>query len=386
MLDTDIFVRDDLMETGRFPSTQPATAAFEDPLHYVSLNDELYWWMCADVKIDAPEVPPGGTQPAYQYPNVSDVDYLVFESKLQHRNPSRGNVSHVYVQIHNRGITSAQNVRVKILYHEATAGPAILPSDFWTAFPNDSTNTNNWTPIGRYQIIPSLSPTTPSVLEWDWSVPPGFSDHSCILVVADSLGDPIPGPNQVFDIGVLVPTEKHVGQKNLHVVNPTFTTYYWTSFMFITMKEQGDINDIVIPPSKANDWKLGIVFQKKNSPQQPLLNGITAMNPTQDMLDSLKQKIGSAINDYDTGVIYMINNVDAGGSLTNVRIPPGGILKSMLLFIRPGDYTAEGKITIIQEQKEEEGKRSRTLGGSTFVLKGIVGNLTTEKNKAIKTK
>jgi len=152
------------------------------------------------------------------------------------------------------------------------------------------------------------------------------------------------------------------------------------------MKEQGDINDIVIPPSKANDWKLGIVFQKKNSPQQPLLNGITAMNPTQDMLDSLKQKIGSAINDYDTGVIYMINNVDAGGSLTNVRIPPGGILKSMLLFIRPGDYTAEGKITIIQEQKEEEGKRSRTLGGSTFVLKGIVGNLTTEKNKAIKTK
>jgi hypothetical protein len=200
MLDTDIFVRDNLMQTGRPPSTHPVTAAFEDPLHYVSLNDQLDWWMCADVKIDSPEVPPGGTQPAYQYPTVSDVDYVVFESKLQHRNPSRGNVAHVYIQIHNRGITAAKNVRVKILYHDATAGPHTLPSDFWTAFPNDSTNTTYWVPIGRHLSITSLSPTIPSILEWDWSVPPDLSDHSCILVVADSLDDPIPGPNQVFDV------------------------------------------------------------------------------------------------------------------------------------------------------------------------------------------
>ena len=99
------------------------------------------------------------------------------------------------------------------------------------------------------------------------------------------------------------------------------------------------------------------------------------------MLKSLKQKIGSAINDYDTSVIYMINNIDAGGSLANVRIPPGGRLKSMLLFIRPGEATAEGKVTIIQEKKEEEGKRSTTLGGSTFVLKGLVGKLTRKLKK-----
>jgi hypothetical protein len=291
-------------------------------------------------------------------------------------------VAHVYVQIHNRGITSAQNVRVKILYHDATAGPAILPSDFWTAFPNDSTDTTQWVPIGRYQVIPSLSSTTPSILEWDWSVAPGLSDHPCILVVADSLNDPIPGPNQVFDVGILVPTEKHVGLKNLHIVNPTFTTLYWTSFTFNSVNtEEGDSNDIVIPLSKANGWKVGIVFQKINPPEQPVLNYITAMSPTQDMLKSLKQKIGSAINDYDTSVIYMINNIDAGGSLTNVRIPPGGRLKSMLLFIRPGEDTAEGKVTIIQEQKEEEGKRSRTLGGSTFVLKGLVGKLNRELKK-----
>ena len=145
--------------------------------------------------------------------------------------------------------------------------------------------------------------------------------------------------------------------------------------------EEGDSNDIVIPSSKANGWKVGIIFQKTNPPEQPVLNGITSRSPTQDMLKSLKQKIGSAINDYDTSVIYMINNIDAGGSLTNVRIPPGGRLKSMLLFIRPGENTAEGKVTIIQEQKEEEGKKSRTLGGSTFVLKGLVGKLIREQKK-----
>jgi len=372
MLNTDIFVRDDLMETGRFHSTYPVTAAFEDPLQYISLNDQLGWWMCADIKIDSPEVPPGGTQPAYQYPNVSEVDYLVFESKLQHRNPSRGNPVHVYVQIHNRGIAAAKKVRVKILYHDAAAGPYILPSDFWTAFPNNSTDpTTKWVPIGTHQVITSLSPTMPSILEWDWIVPPGLSDHSCILVVADSLDDPIPGPNQVFDVGVLVPAEKHVGLKNLHIVNPTFMTLYWTSFTFNSANtERGDNNDIVIPPSEANGWKVGIIFQKINPPEQPLLYGVTANKPTQDMLNALRQKIGSEINDYDTSVIYLADNVDVGGSLTNVRIPPGGRLKSMLLIIRPGENTAEGKVTIIQQKKDEEGRRSTTLGGSTFVLKG----------------
>jgi len=170
----------------------------------------------------------------------------------------------------------------------------------------------------------------------------------------------------------------------LHIVNPTFTTLYWTSFTFNSISqhvERGDSNDIVIPRSKANGWKLGIIFQKTEQPQQPVPNGVTASSPTQEMLKSLRQKIGSAINDYDISVIYMVEDVDAGGSLANVRIPPEGRLKSMLLFIRPGEHTAEGKVTIRQEKKEEEGQRSTTLGGSTFVLKGLVGKITRELKK-----
>jgi hypothetical protein len=186
-----------------------------------------------------------------------------------------------------------------------------------------------------------------------------------------------------------VPKEKHVGLKNLQIVNPIFTTLYWTSFTFNSTSqhvERGDTNDIVIPRSKANGWKLGIIFQNTEQPQQPVLNGVTAKSPNQEMLNSLRQKIGSAINDYNTSMIYMVDNVDVGGSLTNVRIPPEGRLKSMLLFIRPGEHTAEGKVTIIQEKKGEEGKRSTTLGGSTFVLKGLIGKLTKEHKKRKKQK
>ena len=72
-----------------------------------------------------------------------------------------------------------------------------------------------------------------------------------------------------------------------------------------------------------------------------MLNGVTAQNPAHGMLKSLKQKMGFAINDYDTSMIYMVDNIDVGASLTNVNIAAGGRLKSMLLFIRPRDETAE---------------------------------------------
>jgi hypothetical protein len=92
MPDVDIFVRDNLVDTGRSsPSPSGIVAPFEDPLQYVSLGDSLWWWQCADAKVDALE----GSPLSYQM-SVDDVDYVAFESKLAHRNPQRGNV--------NRGI------------------------------------------------------------------------------------------------------------------------------------------------------------------------------------------------------------------------------------------------------------------------------------------
>jgi hypothetical protein len=216
MPDVDIFVRDHLMDTGRFTSSSDniaAAAAFEDLLQNIKLGDRLSWSMCADIKVDSP---------FYQM-NIDDVDYVAFETRLQHRNPQRGRVNRVYVQVHNRGIKSADNVIVKILYADTSNGYPPLPSDFWTSFPNNPSDTTNWKPIGKAQVLPSLprtlTNTEPTILAWEWSTSVDIADNVGLLVVTDSSEDPIPGTNKVFNIGDLVPNEKHVGLRDLHIID-----------------------------------------------------------------------------------------------------------------------------------------------------------------------
>jgi hypothetical protein len=353
MPDVDLFVRDHLMDTGRWgPSPPTGTAAFEDPLQHVLLGDSLAWYMCADIKVDALE----GSPPAYQM-NVADVDYVAFESKLGHRNPQRGQVNRVYVQVHNRGIQAASSVTVKILYADATAGLPPLPADFWTAFPGNSADTSIWTPIGSAQTITSLAPAEPAVLEWDWNTPISAADHSCLLAVIDSPTDPIPAVNKVFSVDQLVPAEKHVGLKNLHVVNVPPGTMYWTAIGFYGSTELPQSIKFRARPVK---WQIGLILQK--SAQTALeLRGFTKRKPTVALLKALEQKAGKEIQRFDTTALYLLSGTEHGGELANLRLLKGG-LQAMLLLIAPRVSGPDGTLEIVQEQQ------GVLLGGSTFIL------------------
>src|SRR6185369_14939013 len=146
---------------------------------------------------------------------------------LQHRNAQRGKVNRVYVQVHNRGFAAAANVTVKLLFAPAAAGLPPLPSDFWTAFPNNAVSASAWVPIGTAKTIPSLSPMAPAILEWDWTTPATAPDHSCLLVVMDCPADPIPAGSKVFDVDALVTREKRAGLKNLHIVDAATGARPW---------------------------------------------------------------------------------------------------------------------------------------------------------------
>ena len=184
--DVRLLIRDHVMDTGRLtPSPSGLASAWEDPGRQINLGDPLFWWNCADVKVDSP------VAGAYQMP-VTSVDYIAFETTLEHRNPQHGKVNRVYVQVHNRGILPASNVVVKILYADATPGLPDLPADFWTAFPADSAAPGPWAPIGAAQTIASLRPERPAVLEWDWTPPMSAAAHSCLLVIASCVED-LPG-------------------------------------------------------------------------------------------------------------------------------------------------------------------------------------------------
>lgn len=369
MPNADIFVRDHLMDTGRLsPSPASVAAAFEDPLQHVSLGDSLSWWMCADMKVDALE----GAVPSYQM-SVADVDYVAFESKLEHRNPQRGKVNRAYVQVHNRGIQAATGVNVKLLYANASAGLPSLPADFWTAFPGDSTNTANWKPIGTVKTIASLSPTEPVILEWDWLTPTTAADHSCLLVVIDSPANPIPAANKGFDVNNLVRTEKHVGLKNLHVVNAVAGASSWAPIEFHSTSEK--VQTIKLLPSKLSG-EVGLLFPKTLQISRPtaakkakkgaeplkLLEGIVVRKPSEAMLKVLKERLGEEAAKYDQTRLYAIENAEKGANLRDIRIARAGI-KALLLLPPPPAGDGSIAISIVQEEGDQ------TVGGSTFVLR-----------------
>jgi len=53
--DAVIYVRDNVMHTGRGTAPSGQASVIEDLTQHIKLNDPVYWWQCADVKIDAIE-------------------------------------------------------------------------------------------------------------------------------------------------------------------------------------------------------------------------------------------------------------------------------------------------------------------------------------------
>jgi photosystem II stability/assembly factor-like uncharacterized protein len=347
----DIFVRDHLMSTARItPTPEPVSAAFDDPLQYVTLGDPLYHWMCADIKVDALE----GTPPAYQGP-VSQLDYVTFETKLQHRNAQRGNVNRVYVQVHNRGFAPAPNVTVKLLFAPAAAGLPPLPADFWTAFPNNATSASAWVPIGTAKTIPSLSPTTPAVLEWDWTTPASAPQHSCLLIVMDSPADPLPAGSKVLDVDALVSKEKRVGLKNLHVVDVAAGTMMWRAIDFYD-KTSVKVTAIRLFSNIKNSGA-GLLLPKAAKPNT---SGLVVRKPTQASLKQMKTDLGKAADALDTTRLYALEGLT--GRLENIKFPANGFTAAVLL-----PQAANGSsrtLTIVQEDQA-----GNIGGGSTFAVR-----------------
>jgi hypothetical protein len=104
------------------------------------------------------------------------------------------------------------------LYADSPASLPSLPTDFWTAFPNNSSDTTVWRPIGNSRVVPSVSPQEPVVVEWDWTTPTAAADPTCLLVVMDCAADPLPAGNKILDVDNLIRNEKRVGLLQVHVV------------------------------------------------------------------------------------------------------------------------------------------------------------------------
>lgn len=351
--DVRLFVRDNQLDTGRVsPSPAGVAAAFDDPLQAVTLGDQVWWWQCADIKVDAL----AGTPPAYQLPAAA-VDYVAFESALEHRNARRGRVNRIYVQVHNQGINPAANVAVKVLWADASAGLPALPTDFWTAFPGDSTNTTVWHPIGAAQTISSLPPYLPAVLEWDWTTPVTAATHSCLLTIVNSTSDPIAAASKVFNVDALVRAERRAGLKNLHVVDAPPGTSFWAELSLHGNAKLA--HALRLLPHRATGWSIGFVLPKVV--KHPMLEGIGFVKPNAATLKQLTAKYGKSIARYDTTRIYHAKTPN-GARIADLKLGAAGA--TVLLMLKaPAQRTPPKSVTIVQESAKG------VVGGCTYVLR-----------------
>ena len=313
------------MDTARVsPSPAGIAAAFDDPLQGVTLGDPLWWWQCADIKVDALS----GVPPTYQLP-VAGVDYVAFESALEHRNAQRGRVNRIYVQVHNQGISPAAGVVVKVLWADASAGLPPLPPDFWTAFPGDSATTTVWHPVGAAKTIATLQPYLPAVLEWDWTTPVTAATHSCLLAIVNSAVDPIPAASKVFDVDTLVKRERRAGLKNLHVVDAPAGTAFWTELGL--HGKAGTAYSLRLLPHRAPEWSIGFVLPL--ALKQPAVEGIAVAKPSAATVKLLRTRLGKSFALYDTSRIYQADSVK-GAHLSGLKQTAAGA--TVLVVLRRG--------------------------------------------------
>ena len=198
----DVYLRDDDLDTGELI---PSPNGLPDPL--LPAPATVDWWSSPDIKVNhAPFYTPPG----------SVFDGVDFDLNLVHEDPYRGETNRIYLQVHNRGWQPTANVSVCAFVADASLGLPNLPNPLTP--PNfDLSSTADWTPVGPAQTISVLIPNRPVIVTWDFAFPAGAATHTCCLAVVSSPDDPM--TNATTDVNTLVPDDKHVGLKNLHVVD-----------------------------------------------------------------------------------------------------------------------------------------------------------------------
>jgi len=279
------------------------------------------------------------------------VDYLAFETRLAHTNAQRTATNRVYVQVHNRGIQPAAAVTVKLLYAAASPTLPDLPLDFWTAFPGNGTTTN-WVPIGSAQTIASISPTRPEILEWDWAPPSSLPDHTCLLIVADCPTDPIPAANKIFSVGTLVAAEKHVGLKNLHLIN-ALPAPSWHGLNVNLVRASDVLRMVGAPPG----WSIGVLPPKAVALKA---TGLATGKLTQAQTAALQKNLGAAYKLYNPAQVRTFAPRTATAALTGFSSAAKNM--SLMLLFTASKQAKPGSVTIVAESA------GKVVGGNTFVL------------------
>lgn len=240
----DLYLRDSVLDVGQL---LPSPSGHPNPL---DTTDTVHWWESPDIKADV----------SPYFTHVGSVfDGVEFDNDLQHEDPERTKVNRFYLQVHNRGHQTTTNVSVRAFLADASAGlpnlqAPLVPPAF--AMPAGA-----WTPVGPAITIPTLEPNRPVIVSWDYTLPASAATHSCMLAVCSSADDPI--TTTQVNPGILVPSEKRVALKNLHVIDagPTPGPFIIDLKFHKVLKDSRGF-DIIINPDTMHDGTIGLILEK----------------------------------------------------------------------------------------------------------------------------
>jgi hypothetical protein len=382
-----LVVRDNVVDRGGTPSPSgvpdpehpipdPARPGFYKPDDTVA--GRLNWWSSTDVRIDVPSAAPVKNQ-------IASADHVEFEScpihlsdcpagTIRDADPQRGQVARVYAQVNNMGLQPAVNVRVTALFADASVGLPMLPADFWTTTvpPNSTTcgpltGGSGWQfvdPANPCPMISVVNPELPEVARFDWSVPVGQAGHSCILIIVESVSDPL-DPNvratNERRIDVLVPNNRQISLRNLHVVDthPARAGSPPHELEIVNVsnpsRELRQIDLLVSRVDLARGEVVGFLL--------PAAQGVEAKG-AQIAKIALSNEQRRLVQELRVNATAFYRVVDPREAEIRLPVPPGQTWHIGLVYpagtIRSG---TAARISIIARQER------RMLGGSTYIIR-----------------
>jgi hypothetical protein len=218
----ELYIRDTQLDQGRFATIN----GLPDPTQQ---NQTVVHYLGPDIKLDTPDV-----SGQYQFPLTGTIDFLAFDDTLTDdfqnvaTHATATITTRVYVQVHNRGVTPANNVQVMLLLANASAGLPSLPPGYATNVQSGTPiTTAAWRTVG-FATLNDVRPGAPKIAAFNLTsnlLPPpanlAGNQHHCVLALVHHPNDQFTATQTVTDwlsIG-----ERKSAHKNLTVVQFTGT-------------------------------------------------------------------------------------------------------------------------------------------------------------------
>ena len=218
----ELYVRSTQLDQGRFP----AVNNLPDP---TAQGQVVKFWRGPDIKLDTPD-----TTGQYQFPLTGSIDFLQFVDTLTDdfqnvaTHATAAIVTRVYVQVHNRGVLPAGNVRVMLLLANASVALPALPAGYDVNVRNGlPINTGGWQTVG-IETLNDVRVGFPKIAAFSLSssmLPPpanlAGNQHHCVLAMIHHADDQF--TNTETNTDLMSSSDRKAAHKNLTVVQFTGT-------------------------------------------------------------------------------------------------------------------------------------------------------------------